>query len=620
MLPGPEPHAPRPSRGLVVAVLATLMLAHVVPYAWATVMDDTARDFFHARQILEQGAMPWRGPVINQMANLGPAWFYLHAALLGLAGNIAGTLVLVGLLGALKYPLAYACGARWRGPMHGLAWAVLLAFPGWHLLQQVWVTHWNLVEALSLASLYPLIRLAQGADGRHWLAYGSLQGAALHAHPSTLVLALFVPVVMRCRGLARTRGDLAVLAAGALLSIAGFVPMLLAEYRDGWPAAARVATFAAQHAATPWHASLPAFLEGALLGGTRFALGDLVPAPWRLPVAGLHLFPALAIAGGVFLAARERAGRRGLVIALAGLLITLVAIRFMRPVTPFYMLLPWWVLAAAAMAIALRVLDRGAAWGRALARTALAASLLASLLAPAFLVWRAEQGSMTLPVHATGDVARAEASRPVLLLPAWRHDALGARLCEATRPVVLHGDLAVAIHVGMSLGSRLRCGGRGDPWIGGGAAITGAHHWPGLTPHSRERAGLAPMDWDGIFAPAPLHVVAAAASQRAPDRLDNSFRLGGAGAMRRHHLRFDAARDDLLVISQIYALFDGSRLHAVRADGRDARERHASGGVGVFGCDACRAPVVTWEVEIDSGFPDRFDLVLVPGAAGAARR
>jgi hypothetical protein len=611
-----DPPSPRPARGLVVAVLAVLMLAHVVPYAWATVMDDTARDFFHARQILEHGQWPARGPVINQMAHLGPAWFYLYAGILGLAGNLAGTLGLVGLLAALKFPVAYACGTCWRGPMHGLAWAVLLAVPGWPLLQQVWVTHWNLVELLSLASLYPLIRLAQGAHARHWLAYGLLQGAALHAHPSTLVLALIVPVVIRYRGLARTRADGPALAAGALLSLLGFAPMLLAESREGWPAAERIAAFAAQHAATPWHATLPAFIEGALLGGTRFVLGDLVPPAWRLPVALLHLVVLLASGVGLVLAWRVRTARRGLLAALAGLVLALVAIRFMRPVTPFYMLLPWWVLATAVLALALQALDRSGATGRRFARAALTASLVLSILASAMLVGRAEQGSMSLPVHAVGDVARADASRPVLLLPAWRHDALGERLCGSERPVVLHGDLAVATHVGMSLGSRLRCGERGDPWIGGGAGLDAAEHWLGLSPHSRTRAGLAAKDWSGIFAPSPLHVVAAVASQRAPDRLDNAFRLGGAGASRRHHLRFDAARDDLLVITQVYSLFDGSRVHAVRADGRAARERHASGGVSVYGCDACRAETVAWEVEIDSGFPDRFDLVLAARPGG----
>jgi hypothetical protein len=611
-----DPPAPRLPRGLVVAVLATLMIAHVVPYAWATVMDDTARDFFHARQILEHGDLPWRGPVINQMAHLGPAWFYLYAAFLGLAGNLAGTLGLVGLLAALKFPLAYACGTRWRGPMHGLAWAVLLAMPGWPLLQQVWVTHWNLVELLSLASLYPLIRLAQGAHARHWLAYGLLQGAALHAHPSTLVLVLIVPIVIRCRGLARIRDDIPALAAGVLLSLLGFVPMLLAEYREGWPAVGRIAAFAAQHAATPWHATLPSYIEGALLGGTRFVLGDLVPHAWRLPVVLLHLVVLLASGAGLVLAWRVRTARRGLLAALAGLALALVAIRFMRPVTPFYMLLPWWVLATAVLAQALQALDRSGATGRQFARGALAASLVLSILASAMLVRRAEQGSMSLPVHAVGDVARADASRPVLLLPAWRHDALGERLCGSQRPVVLHGDLAVAIHVGMSLGSRLRCGERGEPWIGGGAAIDAAEHWLGLSPHSRMRAELAPMDWDAIFAPAPLRVVAAAASQRAPDRLDNAFRLGGTGDLRRHRLRFTAARDEVLVVSQVYALFDGSHIHAVRADGRDARERHASGGVSVYECDMCREARVEWEVEIDSGFPDRFDLVLAPRPGG----
>jgi hypothetical protein len=76
----------------------------------------------------------------------------------------------------------------------------------------------------------------------------------------------------------------------------------------------------------------------------------------------------------------------------------------------------------------------------------------------------------------------------------------------------------------------------------------------------------------------------------------------------------------LVIVSQIYSLFDGSSINAVRADGRAARERHASGGVSAFACEDCGAGPVTWEIDIDSGFPERFDVVVVPADAATPPR
>lgn len=600
------------SRTLVVAVLVVLMLAHVAPYAWATVFDDTARDFSHARLIVEHHELPLRGPVINQMAHLGPAWFYLFAAFLAATGSISGTLLLVGAGAALKFPLAYACGSLWRSRAYGLAWAVLLAFPGWGLLQQVWVTHWNLVEALGLGAIWCLLRLAQGARPGYWVAYGLLQGAAVHAHPSAVVLAVGLPAVLWQRGRDQTRRDLPAMALGVVASFAGFLPMLVAERSDGWPALERIANFVAERGAIPWHASFGAFVDGALFGGWRFVVRDLVPTSLAPAMWCLGILTVLGLFAGAIAACRQRAGRRRLLTWIATLLLALFAIRMMRPVTPFYMTLVWWVLAAGACALPIESLLRERGGARWLARATLFAALAASLIASSQLILRAELGSMRLPAHTLGDLARRDASRPILLLPAWRHDDIGRRLCESRRPVVVHGELAVALHAGISLGSRLHCGASGDPWIGGGAYVHAAEHWLGLLPESRRAAGFADAAWSEVARASGARVIAADASQRAPDRLDNEFRRSGAGEPRTHRFAFSAWTSDVVVVSQIYALFDGSHLRSASADGRPARALRSLGGVTTLECDGCGEGRVPWVVEIESGFADRIDLVVAP--------
>ncbi|HET7845320.1 MAG TPA: hypothetical protein VFL14_14280, partial [Xanthomonadales bacterium] len=345
-------------RGPAIAVaLFALMALHVAPYAWSTVILDTARDLVAAQRLLELGEWPLRGPVINAMFNLGPAWFYVVAAFLAIARSVAGTMVLIGVLASLKFPLAYVLGTRWRGARYGLLFALALALPGWNLAQQLLVTHWNLVEATIVAAALPLLALARAGSPRQWLAYGLLQSLALHAHPATIVLALALPFVL-WRRRERWRSDVAWIGAGFLASLLPFVPMLVAEARAGWPALAAIASYAQS---PPPGLGLAAYLDGATRGGIALfarAIASAGLAPWLLAAYALVAIAALA---GIARAVAAGEGRR-IALATLALVVVLLAIRVLRPLTPFYMLLAWLPLLAAWLALAL---DALAASGRA---------------------------------------------------------------------------------------------------------------------------------------------------------------------------------------------------------------------------------------------------------------
>lgn len=589
-------------RGLLVAVvLAALMALHVLPYAWSTVILDTARDLVAAQRIVDGVELPLRGPVINAMFNLGPAWFYVVAAFLALAHDVTGTLVLVGALAALKFPLAYAFGARWRDARTGLLMALALTLPGWNLAQQVLVTHWNLVEAATLAAALPLLALARDGRARSWLAYGLLQSLALHAHPATIVLALALPYVA-WRRRAQWRGDLACIVAGVAASLLPFAPMLVAEARDGWPMLEAIARYAS---APPPGLGVVAYLEGATRGGTTLftdALASHGARPWL--IAAYALVATAAIVGHL---RAWRAGDRRAVLALTmALPLALLALRALRPLTPFYMVLPWLPLLAAWIAFALAALTSPIE--RVLRGAACVALALLAIAAPATLLRRASQGAVPLPLAAFGDVAQRQQSVRVALLPALELDRLGADLC-AHPGTVLHGHLAVLVDSALSLGSRLRCGASGDPGIGGGAQGANEHRL-GLVPQALRALGMADASWQDARTLRPKRVLAAEGTQPVPDGSAYPFRERGAGTPSVLAIEFAVDAGERVVVANAFTVYDGARIIGALANGRRALRVHETNDVVVFACDGCAAAgKVDWRVEVETGWPDRLDVV-----------
>jgi hypothetical protein len=594
------------------ALLALLMLGFVLPCLTSTVILDTARDLDAAARIVAGDALPLRGPVINAMAHVGPLWFYLLALPLALTGSIAATLGFAGLLGALKFPLAYLFGLRLADARLGLAFALMLALPGWSSAQLLLVSHTTLVEACVLAVLLAQLALWRDGAARLWLACGLLQSLALHAHPATLVLALGVPPLLWRRRL-RWREDLPWIALGFALALLPFAPVAVAEARAGWPALAALAAFAETRAADPALAGAVALARGATLGGAAFlarglASADLAPLLWAL-----FALVAAGASFGLLRAGMNAPSRRLIMTAIGALVLALIGLTLLRAETPFYMALVWLPFVALLLALGLAQLWRGGNVLRRFGHAVAIAALLLHLIAAALLVRRAEQGLAELPLAAFGDVRLVEVPfEDTALLPAWRLDRFGAALCAEPARTVLHADLALLIDSALALSAQLACGDTSRIGIGGGARETDARHLLGLTPRQLQRAGYHAADWELTATLAPRAVIAAAMSMPLPDGSGYPFRARAAGARALHRVEFEAPAEARVVIAHPFFVYDDARTVAVRADEAPAELLSRTRATEIYAAPATGARVVRWEVEIDSGFPERLDIVVVP--------
>jgi hypothetical protein len=610
-------------RRIVLLVLGGLMLLHVLPYPFATVLLDTSRDLSQAWDIVQGGAA-WLGPRIDDRVHLGPLWFWLLAPVLGVTHSVAATLAFEGALAALKFPLAYACGKRLLDARFGLLWALALALPGWNALQPMFPTHTNLAEATMLAALLALIRLWQQGAARGWCAYGLLQGLALHAHPSTALL-LPAAAAVAWQRRAQWRSDWTPLILGVALAVLPFLPMLWHEAAHGWP------TFAAmqREGGSEWRAVAGAFAlaRGVFVYGpmTAFAAGDGGMTATTASAAESSSAPAVAAWALIALTTLSLIGwrwavarRRALWRVPLCMLLAFLLLAALRERTPFYMVYAWLPFGAALLA--------GAWWAlwdlprlRVLAWSAAAACGAGALFAAAVQLRAAHDGVGLLPAGSVADVRRDPAPRNVPLLPAFVLDRWGREVCARQRPVVLHGDLALLVDAALAMPARMACDGADQVRIGGGARFADAWHVAGLTPGQWRRVEGVDGGWPQAFSESPWRVVAASGTTPVASGGLLALRERSTEVLRTRELEFSAPRDAALSIGLPFAPYDEARIESVQADG-SAREPLLMGATSqVYRCDDCSGAQVQWRVVLRTREPERLDVVLLKPAAAVSR-
>lgn len=601
---------PAPVRQL--ALIALLMLLCALPYPFTTLILDATRDLVFASRIAAGEAYPAQGPVINATLHLGPIWFYLLAPVLAATKSTAAALLFVGLLDALKFPLAYAIGRQLRDTRFGLALALALAFPNWALAGALLVTHTSVVQTALLAALWCALRTRDRDTATAWLLLGLALGLALHAHPATVVLS---PLLLGLAWAGRHapwprqawRWGLVALAAAL-----PFLPMLVDEALRGWPVLQRAAHY--PEAGTGW-GDPAAILGGGLLGGAVLLIEHLADSEWRLPLWLLAGGLVALAAVGLGRALRTRAGRQRAAFCTLALALGLLGLAWLRDRTPFYMALLLWPAAAGLLALGGSAL--AARWPRT-AGPGVAALLALPAIAAGLLVARAEQGAMRLPTPALFDVAQWRTAGDLkALLPAWRADRFGRQLCAAPGRHVLHADLATGFDSALGLGMRLACGGTDRVGIGGGSAEPAARHHLGLTPHALRQLGLAPAaGWDDSLGLAPRRVVAGEGSQAIPDGLRYPFRVQDVGTPREQVWRLETRPDEVVILTTPFRPYDDATPTGARANGTPMSPAYASQSALAYRCAHC-APPVRWELRVRTGYPERVDVV-VAGPAPAA--
>lgn len=597
-------------------VIGALMLLHIAPYPFATVLLDTSRDLSQAWGIV-QGEVAWLGPRIDDRVHLGPLWFWLLAPMLGLTKSVAATLAFEGVLASLKFPLAYGCGRRLVDARFGLLWAVALALPGWNALQSMFPTHVNLVEATMFGALLPLIALWQRGPGRAWLVYGLMQGLALHAHPSTvLVVPLALAVFWRRR--VSWLADLPWLAGGVVLAIAPFVPMLLHEAVHGWPMVASLG----QGGSDGWRAVVgaPAFAWGVFVQGPVAALASAPLIAYLLVVVVMaSLYGWWALLRATPPSSFPRVSCKGLWWLPVIAVLAFAMLAALRERTPFYMVYAWLPFGAAVLA--------GAWWaglrsrgGRVLAGMAIGMCVGGAVSVAVLQLRSAHDGLAMVMSGSVSDVRRVSEPRELPLLPAVVVDRWGHEACADRREVIVHGDLALLADASLALGARMACNGGDRVFIGGGADSFDARHIAGLTPGQHEHLFGAVADWSSVLSTAPLRVVASRGSTPVAAGGLLQLRPRSTSAPERREIEFLAPRDAAVSIGLPFAPYDAARIEHVSAEGMERSPVLQGASVRVYRCEGCERSVVSWRVTIRSSEPERLDIVLLTAPAAAASR
>jgi len=459
----------------VAIVLAGVVLvaAYAAPYLLQPIEGDLARDLYHGYRISSGLEWPTAGPKIGEGWHLGPAWYYLLALLLLIVRSIAGAVATVGLLAALKFPLAYVLGREWVDTRFGIAWAILLALPGVATFESIWVAHPSLTAAASLAVVFALWRAVERRS-YPWMYAACLGfGLALHAHPTALPLGLLLALAFARMGPwgAKQAGAAVVCAA---LVLAPFAPLLadaptqareFAEFSQGVAAASgafRLRDILPVAANIGWH--VPNLVVDTFLGDSR-----ALSSGWRIFLGVLH---AIVLAGIVLSLARPVLGLRRLAVAaLAFTMFSAIVVVAVRGETRFYMVYALAPAIALVQAIGLRAFARSG-WPGAgpLAGGLLAGVVVAFAAVAGARFVEAAQGHVRLPAlfGAQMDLRIGPKTGYAELdsLPLWDLDALGRALCDAGS-VRAYGDLAIVVDSQFNVPARIHCGERAHVVLGG---------------------------------------------------------------------------------------------------------------------------------------------------------
>ncbi|KFN51308.1 glycosyltransferase family 39 protein [Arenimonas composti] len=591
---------PAPPRLLVVAVVAVALL-HVACFAWYVPNNDFIRDLVHAGALAHGEALPLRGPTLNEAFDLGPLWFWLLALPLALGAGFAGTGVFVGVLSTLKLVFGWRLGTRLGGPWLALAVAALLLAPGWDLMHKLQLTHTVVLETLLLAAWLPLLTLWRGGGGRQWALFGGVAGLAGQAHPVAMLLALPAAVVL-WRRRTRWRGDIGWLASGLVLALLPLAPMLVAEWREGWPMLASIETrWTAPPDRPP---TTPPQLGWAVTGGVWTLLRALLPAGYAA-VAGCALLVCVGIAAAGLPTLRGAPRLRRVAIpALLLAIVAIVLVALLRERTPSYMavvLSPPLLFVLAAPLAALAARGRG---GLFAATFGLLAALVAGAAGSFGWIAATTSGHLVLPLQAIGDVRHVD--RPGTALagtPLHALDAIAAAQCDAG-VLRVHGELAALVDYYHALMFRLPCPGLDLALMGDDA---GARHWAAMTPHALHVLGFAEAGWADAAALQPRRVIAPASGVRVAEVYDHAFPAVAPGAEVERVLAFDAAGDEAVAVYSPLFLSDAAHGTAASCDGEPVAPAVRTNAGALFlppGGRGCR-----WEVRAWSRVPDQLDVI-----------
>jgi hypothetical protein len=598
---------------LAVAAMAAVYMA-AVPFTITHL--DLARDIGAALDIAEGVRFALQGPVFDAGGfHFGPAWYYLLALPLWLTHSWLATVLVVGLLSAAKFPLAYAIGTRLVDRSFGLLWALLLLLPGWGTYETILVLHTSLVATCTLALLWLLLRYEEDARDAHLIGAALLLALALHAHPSTYGVVAAAALALAWRWV-RAGHRFGPAAWAALAFVAPFLPYFAHQIRSGFPDFAPAASYLGAAGAFGKFTDLPRLFVGLFGTGpeaiARDFLGGWDAAP-QVFAALYMVVGAMAFAGlaGWLVRGVRRALVGGSIALVLGVAASVVVV---RSITPYYMTFVVTVLGSGLLALGLRAsMDLPVL--RRLVRPLAAMIGVAAMATTAGVAMTLSAGAYPFAFSPLFDVKQPyRAGLPLPFMPANALADSGDALCPR-RQVTAHGSYAVHLLHDYALETRLRCKERPDLRLGG-AAPAEAEHLVGVSSTVMAKVPLPSSQRIGPLALLPaVQTLNPVTGIAVPDHRAYPPIPLEYGPAQERVLRFDAGGDEAVLVTNLsFALAPDPQVSA-SVDGNDVPAAARDGLMTAFVCPACDPGArYRWTVNIRATAPDRIDVVTVRSA------
>ncbi|MFT3792821.1 MAG: hypothetical protein QM741_17520 [Rudaea sp.] len=582
-----------------------LMLAlHVAAGFNSAGVVDFRRDVYWATAIAYGERLPWSGPPIYQLVELGPWWYYVLAPAMRLSGRIAVVAAWIQVLAALKYFLALHLGTRLLDERFGFALAAAIAATGWAIAPLIFPSHPAVVETTLLLLALAAWHCRDALTAGRAVLFGLAAAACVHAHPTTATWVLIAGLAL----LWRHRGwrALALLALSACVVVLSLLPPCL----DPQPLAAGMRKTAETYASHDL--AVAPLVRFARLVAALFVNGEwsglMLMTSWKLPTVRLawSLYCAclaLALAGVALL---PRTLRRGFAIALALLSFQCAFLVLVRASVPIWMVES--ALPTLAFVFALGWygwLSPPPPWRRALGGTALAVQVALSLAT--FGVLLRDIHSLRVMPDANPYVDATQRGEryttiPVAFFPARRVDALGAIGCA---PTTLHGRLATLMEAAFAIPLRVACGKWPDVRFRGSGEA--GEHRLGIEQAATAKTAIAPDETiAGMAIYSRVRPVGPAAGTRRTE-LRRMQVVPEALRSEPQVWTFAARAGDVVSLTGIAS----SAIGTARADGRAARLVYEVGDQLFYTCDGCAGDAaVDWNIAIKEPAYD-LDIVVI---------
>jgi len=597
-------------------LIALFMVAYVASALSGASGYDTARDVAAAFAIRHLQAIPLHGPMLGGTLHLGPLWFYLLALPMALHESWTAVALFVGVLGSVQFPLAYATGRRLLDRRFGLLWCAMLALPGWGTFELVGFGHTSGVRLTTMLVIYALVRLAQERQPK-WLMFAVFAWMlALHAHPTTVPLALAIAAVaayaLRDRGTLARWGTLSLALAALLLAPAAIEYVVAPANVHERPGDYLMTMVSLGNLA-----NVPALLYGVLARGPQIMAGSFFAWGPGIPVSIWVTVVALEVLAAVGFILAFPISRSLAVQGLVMFVVTAATIVLARPATPFYMtfaLLPY-VAGIGALGLH-RVCELTGSYGRVLAGTFVTVLLALHVASVVGVAQSIASGQVTMSPVSRLDVKSEDTTLPhaETWLPAYAVARSGALLCAQANGVVLHGMYAYLEDTYFGLDHRLACGAHDVRLLG--AMPETATHLVGLASPLWAALGWKPPLTVGGMGVAPVaKVIAPKEGHAVPNGLTYPPYPIPSGPARAVRLDAVLGSDEVLVISFPFITWLPEPVLRVTVDGQPVRPIGRDAVSVLYACHACATKaMVNWHIEFESAAPEWIDVLSVKPA------